>query len=192
MSNSKSLAAGMMAITLILTGASFALEAQEIRSNEKGEKITVNPDGSWQYFNVFGPTEEIFQTGMRGTKPQQLAEKYPVFNGEISPMDLAFSIPESYARSIAVRSAQVASEARAIAQKRAFVAQLQREKLGKDLASLIRTNAPEVDIRFLKYKIQAAKASENGSQLEAIYAGEAVAAAEQLTPKGVYLNKMRS
>jgi hypothetical protein len=192
MTNSKSLAAGITAILFMISGVFYALKAQEIRSNEKGEKVIVNPDGSWRYFNISGPTDEVFLSARKGLNFQELSAKYPVFKGEISPMDLAFAIPEYYARSIAIRKSQVAADARAIAQKRAFVAQLQREKVERDLAALKKTNAPEADIRFLNYKLISARTLESESQFEAIAASEAVSAAEVLTPKGVYLNKIRS
>ncbi len=175
-------------------GLACSIQAQEIRTNEKGEKIIVYPDGTWQYFTVFGGSKEVLfdsKDAPTGDAEPEFGVKYPVFKAEIAPMDLAFAIPEEYARRIAVRKAQIASEARVIAQKRAYDAQQQRRKLEADMARLQQQNAGEEDIRRMTYRLNAARKTENETQLEALQADQIAVAADALTPKGVYLKQLR-
>ena len=125
-------------------GFACSVQAQEIRTNEKGEKIIVYPDGTWQYFTVFGGSKEVLfdsKDAHTGDTEPEFGAKYPVFKAEIAPMDLAFAIPEEYARRIAIRKSQIATEARTIAQKRAYDAQQQRKKLEAELARMQQQNA---------------------------------------------------
>lgn len=190
-------------ITLALSAAIFALwlpqniDAQEIRTNEKGEKIVVYPDGSWQYFTVFGGSKEVLFDSKDAQKPAEaepeFGSKYPVFKGEIAPMDLAFSIPEEYARRIAVRKSQIALEARAVAQKRATDAQAQRDKLEQEMNVLRQSSsADEDELRRMAYRLNAAGKTANEAQLEVVQAERAVASADELTKKGVYLKQLKT
>ena len=173
------------------------LIAQEIRTNEKGEKIVVYPDGSWQYFTIFGGSKDVLFDSKDAQKPEdaepEFGVKYPVFKGEIAPMDLAFSIPEEYARRIAVRKSQIALEARAVAQKRAADAQAQRAKLEEEMNALRLTqNADEEALRRMAYRYNAAGKTANEAQLEVVQAERAVASADVLTKKGVYLKQLKA
>lgn len=172
------------------------LSAQEIRTNEKGEKIVVYPDGSWQYFTIFGGSKDVLFDSKDAQKPEdaepEFGVKYPVFKGEIAPMDLAFSIPEEYARRIAVRKAQIALEARTVAQKRVAEAESQRAKLEQEMNALHRSsNADEEALRRMSYRLNAAGKTVNEAQLEMVQAERAVASTEELTRKGVYLRQLR-
>ncbi len=187
---------GMLLATL-LSWLPHDLIAQEIRTNEKGEKIVVYPDGSWQYFTIFGGSKDVLFDSKDAQKPEdaepEFGVKYPVFKGEIAPMDLAFSIPEEYARRIAVRKSQIALEARAVAQKRAADAQAQRAKLEQEMNALRQTqNADEDDLRRMAYRYNAAGKTANEAQLEVVQAERAVASADVLTKKGVYLKQLKA
>jgi len=187
---------GMLLATL-LSWLPHDLIAQEIRTNEKGEKIVVYPDGSWQYFTIFGGSKDVLFDSKDAQKPEdaepEFGVKYPVFKGEIAPMDLAFSIPEEYARRIAVRKSQIALEARAVAQKRAADAQAQRAKLEQEMNALRQTqNADEDDLRRMAYRYNAAGKTANEAQLEVVQAESAVASADVLTKKGVYLKQLKA
>ncbi len=171
------------------------LPAQEIRTNEKGEKIIVYPDGSWQYFTIFGGSKDVLfdpKDAPSAREESDFASKYPVFRGEIAPMDLALAIPEEYARKIAVRKAQIAAEARDIAQKRASEAQNQLQKLEQDLIRLRQQNAPEADVQRLQLRLESARKTQQETQQEVAIAQRTAAEADQLTQKGVYLKQLRS
>ena len=55
----------MQVIKILLLSFSFGALfvqlgfSQVIRENEKGEKIIVYPDGSWQYFNLLATEQEL-------------------------------------------------------------------------------------------------------------------------------------
>lgn len=186
-----------MLLAILLSWMPHDLTAQEIRTNEKGEKIVVYPDGSWQYFTVFGGSKDVLFDSKDAQKPEdaepEFGVKYPVFKGEIAPMDLAFSIPEEYARRIAVRKSQIALEARAVAQKRAADAQAQRAKLEEEMNALRLTqNADEEALRRMAYRYNAAGKTANEAQLEVVQAERAVASADVLTKKGVYLKQLKA
>jgi len=186
-----------MLTSVILLWLPQKLGAQEIRTNEKGEKIVVYPDGSWQYFTIFGGSKDVLFDSKDAQKPEdsepEFGVKYPVFKGEIAPMDLAFSIPEEYARRIAVRKSQIALEARAVAQKRAADAQAQRAKLEEEMNALRQSqNADEETLRRMAYRYNAAGKTANEAQLEVVQAERAVASAEVLTKKGVYLKQLKA
>ena len=186
-----------MLLAAVLSWLPHDLTAQEIRTNEKGEKIVVYPDGSWQYFTIFGGSKDVLFDSKDAQKPEdaepEFGVKYPVFKGEIAPMDLAFSIPEEYARRIAVRKSQIALEARAVAQKRAADAQAQRDKLEQEMNALRQTqNADEETQRRLAYRLNAAGKTANEAQFEVAQAERAVASADVLTKKGVYLKQLKA
>lgn len=184
-------------MAILALGLPQKTDAQEIRTNEKGEKIVVYPDGSWQYFTVFGGSRDVLFDSKDAQKPEaeepEFGAKYPVFKGEIAPMDLAFSIPEEYARRIAVRKSQIALEAHAIAQKRAADAQAQRAKLEQEMNALRQDQHPDEEaLRRLTYRLNAAGKTANEAQLEVVQAERAVASADELTKKGVYLKQLRA
>jgi len=184
-------------VAALVVGLPQVSDAQEIRTNEKGEKIVVYPDGTWQYFTIFGGSKDVLFDSKDAQKPEdaepEFGAKYPVFKGEIAPMDLAFSIPEEYARRIAVRKSQIALEARAVAQKRAADAQAQRDKLEQEMNALRQTpNADEDALRRMAYRFNAAGKTANEAQLEVVQAERAVASADELTKKGVYLKQLKA
>lgn len=181
---------------LIFSLGVLPLSAQEVRVNEKGEKIIVYPDGTWQYFTLFGGSKDVLfdkQDAKVNDPEPDFGVQYPVFQGEIAPLDLAFSIPEEYARRIAIRKAQLAAEAKMVADKRATEAQAQRQKLEEEMKSLQADEKTDADaLRRLTFRLNAARKTENESQMESLQADKAVASAEVLTQKGVYLKQLRA
>ncbi|MBX2927157.1 MAG: hypothetical protein KF852_04920 [Saprospiraceae bacterium] len=181
---------------LIFSLGVLPLSAQEVRVNEKGEKIIVYPDGTWQYFTIFGGSKDVLfdkQDAKVNDPEPDFGVQYPVFQGEIAPLDLAFSIPEEYARRIAIRKAQLAAEAKMVADKRAVEAQAQRQKLEEEMKSLQADEKTDSDaLRRLVFRLNAARKTENESQMELMQADKAVASAEVLTQKGVYLKQLRA
>jgi hypothetical protein len=115
----------------------LSLEAQEIRVNDKNEKIIVYPDGSWQYFTIFGGSSKVLfdQRDEPVSEPiNQFADKYPVYRGATGPETLPFAIPEEYARNLALRKWRIALDANHHAKVRASEAVAERLQLEIDAA----------------------------------------------------------
>ncbi|MEZ4986926.1 MAG: hypothetical protein R2795_18130 [Saprospiraceae bacterium] len=87
----------------------FFSQAQEIRQNERGEKIIVYPDGRMTYFNgdPIEPTDSL-----QGTAT------YPVYKGYIEPLDGMIPVNEADLFRIAQRRAQLSAQASDLATKR--------------------------------------------------------------------------
>lgn len=166
---------------LLLAGSFSFLSAQEIRQNERGEKIIVYPDGSWQYFSGFGTSESNPATPDTQTPPAN----YPVFSGEIEPLEGSVSVTEKDIFKIAVRRSQLAKDAASIAQKRAEEATASREKLEKEFQTAPADN--EAMRQQLAARLKAAKKAEQEARFEAQQATTEASAAEQLTQKGDYV-----
>ncbi len=65
-----------MLLVLAALSLAPALQAQEVRTNEKGEKIIVYPDGSWRYFDEvsgdpFGESQTQTPTELIPTDPEE-------------------------------------------------------------------------------------------------------------------------
>jgi len=106
------------------------LNAQEIRTNENGEKIIVYPDGKWEYFDQ----SKNAQRDSLGLADAE-SNRYPTFSGNVSPLENPISFTEEDARKIAIRHAQIARDASSIAQRRAEDAKYNRQKLESLLKS---------------------------------------------------------
>lgn len=188
------LIAGIIAIA----GSGFlpaAIQAQEVRVNEKGEKIIVYPDGSWQYFTVFGGSKDVLFDTKDAAKPGEepdFSTKYPVFRGNVAPGNLAFTISEEYARRIALRKAQIATEAKSVAEQRSTEATAQRARLEQEMDLMVKQKADEEELQRLTFRLNSARKTENEARLEALQAEQTVAAAEVLTQKGAYLKQVRA
>lgn len=175
------------AFLFLVSGAT----AQEIRTNEKDEKIVVYPDGSWQYFvdylrgggPVYGPEEG-----------KETDNRYPVFEGRVAPMEHpAYSLTEEDARKIAIRQSQLAGEAVLIAENRAREASLEREKLEEELEQARRrTDADAPTLRQLQTRLDLARRIETETGREAQLARREALRAEELIQKGDYLEELVS
>lgn len=162
----------------LLLPASWSINAQVIRENERGEKIIVYPDGRTEYFNG-DPIKPDTPTDGNVTPPTS----YPVFNGSIEPLDGAINITEDDLFKISVRRTQLSDEASKIAQTRANEARQNRENIEKELAQ---TTDPSIRSQ-LQRQLSIARDVENNTAKEAIEAGQLAVRARALTEKGGYI-----
>lgn len=180
-------------LALVLISATLLpVAAQEMRVNERGEKIIVNPDGTWQYFTNFGvPSNALFDSkDAPGYQSDDPNNKYPVFNGTVLPMNNVYVNTEEDARKIFIRRAQIAQEAAAIAEKRATEAKQNRQNLEQELQTLQSQKTSDETIRLLNIRLTAARKTEQETIQEVVQARQEAAKADQLTSKGNYLNEL--
>ncbi|NET34733.1 MAG: hypothetical protein F6K19_22355 [Cyanothece sp. SIO1E1] len=161
------------------------LQAQVIRDNEKGEKIIVYEDGSWQYFSDYSSgSTEVYQAEDKITRNR----KYPVFTGEIEPLDGNIDVTQEDLYNIASRRAQLAKEAVHIAQERADKAKQAREQIQEEFLRAQRSgNSNEQDLKHLTTRLKAAKNMELETAREALLAEQEAEKAEELTVKGGFV-----
>lgn len=154
----------------------FPLLSQEIRQNEKGEKIIVYPDGSWRYYH---------QRNVAGGE-------YPVLDSHVAPLENPALVTEEDARKVAGRRVELSREAATIAQLRAKEAQEQRTRLEQALAqSSQQANAEPEQTRRLRLRLEAARATEDAASREAVLAQQEFAKAEAFTQKGNILEEFK-
>ena len=161
----------LLSLFLLFLIGSLSLSAQEIRENERGEKIIVYPDGRVEYFNGDPvPPEE-----------QGIAESYPVFDGYIEPLDGSITVNEEDLFKIAVRRSQLAQEAASIAEVRAEEAQANLARLqGVQPAS-------EEENAQLQKQLEAAFLAAEQTRVEAREARLLAMNAQEVTEKGGYV-----
>lgn len=156
------------------------LHAQEIRQNEKGEKIIVFPDGTWKYFDEY----------LSGTAPASGNDHtYPTFTAEVEPLDGEIPVTQEDVFRIALRRSQLARQAANIAQTRADKAAEARKSLEKewrDKQKNGKTNSGES--KQMEARLQAARQAEQETALEAKEALRQAQNALQMTEKGLYLD----
>lgn len=172
--------------------ANFTAHTQEIRTNERGEKIIVYPDGTWQYFTNFGvPSDALFDPqDSPDYKTTETGGKYPVFTGKVLPMNNVYVSTDEDARKIFIRRSQIAQEAVQIADQRAREAVQNREKLEQELAQAKRSGASAETQRNLAIRLEAARKTERETAQEAMQARSASQDAADLTRKGNYLDEL--
>ncbi len=177
-----------LCILFLLIALLPAVFAQEIRQNERGEKIIVYPDGSWQYFSGFGTP----QTGAESpaVKPAETPNNYPVFAGAIDPLEGSVSVTEEDIFKIAVRRSQLAKDAADIARKRSEEATISREKLEKELLAVPASD--ETMRQQMIARVRTAKKLEQDARSEAQLASTEANSAEQLTQKGGYVEDFKA
>ncbi len=169
----------------------FNLSAQELRENERGEKIIVYPDGSWQYFgDMSAPAAEDDKS-----KPEKekKGNQYPIFAGTVNPLESPVSVTEEDIFKIAVRRSQLAKDAAGIAEQRAKEATKAREAIEKEYAAL--RNNPDVkeeELRQVQIRLDAARRVESETGLEMNRATQEVSRAAKLTEKGNYLTEFKT
>ncbi len=178
---------GILSVFFCLRAA--PVHAQELRENEKGEKIIVWGDGSWQYFSDYG-NDDPNTFHYPGEEPRK---KYPIFDGKVDPLDGAISITENDIQKIAIRKAQLAGEAANITQKRAKQATFNKLAITQELYAA--QESPNVDaetIRKINIRLDAATRAEQAAIREAHEAQKAAQSADQLTKKGAYVKEFRA
>ena len=171
-------------LCFVLLVANVSVQAQELRENEKGEKIIVWEDGSWQYFSDYGSDDPntFHYPG------EDVRKKLPTFTGKVDPLDGAIPITEADIQKIAIRKAQLANEAAGITQNRAKQATQNRITIEKELA--VARQSPDSDsetIRKINIRLDAARRVEEAAIREAHEAQRESQAADQLTRKGAYV-----
>jgi len=164
---------------------------QEIRENEKGEKIIVYPDGSWQFFNLLSNQKE---SGI-GKDPYGIfsdsSQLYPVFTGLIGPMDNPMPATEQDAQKIAFRNAQLALEATRIANEMALEAKVKREELESEYQKFIsQPTYDPIHAEQLRKRLAVAEEQERQASKDVLNAYETSKKAEDLTNKGNLLEVM--
>lgn len=153
----------------------FALQAQEIRENEQGEKIIVYPDGRVEYFN-----------GDKVEGEGALSEaSYPVFKGYIEPLDGAIAVNEADLFKISQRRAQLYAEASTLAQRRYEEAQQNLLSVNRQLDQF---NGDEEKRIVLQKQLIAAQKTVEQSLYEANEAQLTVNNDAGLAAKGGYID----
>lgn len=157
-------------------------QGQQMSKNDKGERIVVYDDGSWQYMDEF----------LSGSTKRHSAEdgsggSYPVFSGTIAPLEGGIEVTEADLYQIAVRRSQLAKEAAQIAQKRFEKAQEARTEIEQELQQLLQNSATDQGlVAQLNTRLKAAERAEEESRAEAQEANVESDRAEFLTQKGQY------
>lgn len=163
------------------------LEAQVLRENEKGEKIIVYPDGTWQYFQDLNQGDTPLPSD-QATSNGETTNNYPIFEAHVEPLDGPVSVTEEDIFKISIRRSQLAKEAAQIAEERAEKARLQRLALENDLQQAQRTTPGDANlIKQLNIRLNAAKKTERETNVEARQAMLESNKAEELTEKGNYI-----
>ncbi len=169
---------------LLLSIPSARLSAQVIRTNEKGEKFIVYPDGTVQPFTMFSkdhePTikpEEIQNTG---------AKSYPIFDGSVASFDQRISVTEADLAKIAERRSQLSKAAEKVARARAEEAQQKRRELEVQLRSV--SLSDQETKKHLTIQLEAAKKIEEETSQEAEQARKEADSALLFARGGAYLD----
>jgi len=142
-----------------------------IRTNERGEKIIVLPDGSWY---LFGNTEGGIN--------------YPKSDAAIGSLDARVRLTDEDAMRIATRRVQLAREASTIASKRAEQAQLNRKRLEAELSGTVASIAAQpTDPQRNSVRLTGARTLEAEALKEAALALTELKKAESAMASGNYL-----
>ena len=158
--------------------------SQEVRENEKGEKIIVHSDGTWQYFADYLSGEEV----RNPATDTEGANSYPIFDGTIEPLEGNIRVTEEDLFKIAVRRAQLAESAARVAQLRWDKAHEARLAIEKELQQMLsRTSTSDPAVQQLKTRLAAAKRTETESQVESQDALRESDRANFLTQKGEFV-----
>jgi hypothetical protein len=144
--------------------------SQEIRENERGEKMIVYPDGSWRYFNE----SQIYPPGT-----------FPTLNDTISELYAPTNLTETVVRKLMNRKSQIAAEANTIAQDRIVEAVELRQRIEKEFEALKKKaglNDPEV--KRIRLRLEAARDLERTARREAILAQNELQTTTEMAQKG--------
>lgn len=157
---------------------SFTLSAQELRKNEKGERIIVYPDGSWEYFV---PSKNLDKDSVRIDRSS--LPKYPTFAANVLPLKNPISLTQEDERKIAMRHAQLAKEASSVAQRRAEDAKFNRAQLE---TMLNQNNVSDDELNQLNKRLEVAKLTEQRTVREAMLAVQEYENAEKAIEEGSF------
>lgn len=165
--NSLQRIAGLLAVLCLFP---FFGNSQEIRENERGEKMIVYQDGSWRYFNE----NEIHPPGT-----------FPTLNDTISELDAPTNLTETVVRKLMNRKSQIAAEANTIAQERIVEAIALRHRIEKEFASLKKQEGLNSEGgKRLQLRLTAARKMEATARREAQLAKNELQATHEMVQKG--------
>ncbi|MCO6487354.1 MAG: hypothetical protein J5I98_03000 [Phaeodactylibacter sp.] len=168
-------------LAFVFGSTALSLSAQPVmRTNEKGERIIVFPDGTTQVFSEFSGTVDR-------QAPAEGQEKYPVADIRIAPLEGNIPVTEEDLRRIAERKSQIARDAARIAQERAEKAALQRSRLEQDYQQALRRNAGSATAEQLEARLEAARQAEAEANRESRLALNEVNRAETIARRGSYV-----
>lgn len=170
---------GLLAFALWNTALPQAAQPV-MRTNEKGERIIVFPDGTTQVFSEFSGAADR-------QAPAEGQEKYPVADIRIAPLEGNIPVTEEDLRRIAERKSQIARDAARIAQERAEKAVLQRNRLEQDYQQALRRNAGSETAEQLAARLEAARQAEAEANRESQLALNEVNRAETIARRGSYV-----
>lgn len=164
--------------------------SQELRENEKGEKIIVYPDGTWQYFgNLNHGDNSPFKFP---SDSSENTKKYPVYSGDVSPLREVMTPTEGDLRKIAKRKVQIAQNAVTLAEAEAKLVNEERLRLERQLSESLQAkgnaNAPE--LVELEDKLNEAKRKEEQANLAIEQAKRQAARALLQSKNKSYLNSL--
>jgi len=146
----------------------------EIRTNEKGEKIIVLPDGTWQLFGQ-----------------SQGGKDYPKSDVEIGTLNVPVRLTEEDALRIVTRRTQLARDAAAIASNREKQATLQRERIEAEIQKTASTSTVQgPDAQRNTLRLNAARQNEIEAKNEAVLARKELEIAENAANSGNYLQQL--
>jgi len=152
----------------------FFLLAQEIRENERGEKIIVYPDGRMEYFNGAPVVTDEGET----------QAVYPVFQGYIEPLDGAVDVNEADLFKIAQRRSQLSATAADLAHRRVAEAE---DNLARLQAQAADPDLDETRRNILRKQLAAATRSLDQSRRLVEETAHAAQLDNELVEKGGYI-----
>jgi hypothetical protein len=168
----KGLWLSVVVLTSVYAQVSYA--QGEIRTNEKGEKIIVLPDGTWQ----------LFGQSQGGTD-------YPKSTVEIGSLNVSVRLTEEDALRIATRRMQLAREAVVIASNRERQATLQRERIEAEMKTTASAApAQSLDAQRNTLRVTAARENELEAKKETALARKELETAEKAANSGDYLQEL--
>ena len=162
--------------------------AQVMRKNEKGERIIVYPDGTWQYFSDYSNGVDK-RYGPDETGDEQ--NKYPIFDGTIAPLEGAIPVTIDDLKKIATRRTQLAKAASDIAQKRALEAKEQLEFLETELQKAAASQNEEA-VEDLTIRLNASKKTAQEAEWESKQALLEVQKTESVIQRGNYVEDYKA
>lgn len=148
----------------------LAIQAQEIRENENGEKMVVYPDGSWRYFS---------ESTIRP------AGTFPTLNDTISTLETPTDLTEDVVRKMIFRKSQIATEANDLAQQRIVEAVRQRQRLSTELEQVKKQEGLNSDkVKRAQIRLEAAMKTEQSARKEAMLAKYELKNTNEMSQKG--------
>ena len=178
----------LLILAFLAAALTTPLFAQELRENEKGEKIIVFPDGSWQYFVDFGKSDKVFAPGELPSDSTQNA--FPIFGANVQPLSQPIKVSEEELRKIAVRKSQISRDAVTVATLRAEEAERHLLDLEKQLKDLKQNVKDAALLTQEEKKLQVARSLLEDTRKEVKLAQVEAEKMEGMIKKGTYIQEL--